>query len=762
MILFFLNSVYSQKVGVVLSGGGSRGLAHIGVLKALEENNIPIDYIAGTSIGAVIGGLYASGYSINEIEDLVMSKDFQNWADGVIDDQYNYYYKVKEPDASWTSIKFKYDSTLQISLPTNLIAPYMMDFQIMELFSGATTASNGNFDSLFVPFRCIASDIETNQAIIMKKGNVGDAIRASMTFPIVFKPIRINGRLLFDGGLYNNFPSNVMLEEFSPDIIIGCKVAGNYDPPADDDIKSHIMNMIVNKTNYSVICDNGILIQPIVVNAGLTDFSLGKSLIDSGYVAAMRKMDEISQSVFRRDNKEIREARRADFKLKQPPMIIERILINGIHQNQKIYVNRILRKSYFHYSNSNINPKRIRESIESIRDRYLMLAAEDKFQNMYPRLSYNSDAGNYDLSIDFKRDRKFIAEFGGNISSNPVNMGFAQIRYNILGSNSTDLLANIYFGKFYSSAKISGRMDFPYQFPFYLQGGYTLNHWDYFNSSSKFFEDKNPSYLIKNENFLEFNAGIPAGHSGKLEMGICAAYISDDYYQTNFFGRSDTADNTVFKFVSSHLQYERNNLNYKQYPNAGTFLSFTIKHIQGFENYKYGSTSVLRLPYVDYHNWFQAKFIYDKYFNFLKFWKPALFFETVVSSQDLFNNYTASLLAAPAFEPIPETKTLFLPNYRANIYGAAGIKNIFILYKKLDLRTELYLFQPYKAIINDNEKAKYDTQFKDRHLMASSALVFHSPIGPLSISANYLNNSGNNFSFLFNFGYIIFNKTPVN
>src|SRR5205085_6560295 len=110
LILFNFHFSYGQKVGLVLSGGGARGLAHIGVIKALEENHIPIDYIAGTSAGAIVGCMYAQGYSPAVMDSIVNTDDFLSWATGVLDENYSYYFRKKDDNASWMSIKFSLDS----------------------------------------------------------------------------------------------------------------------------------------------------------------------------------------------------------------------------------------------------------------------------------------------------------------------------------------------------------------------------------------------------------------------------------------------------------------------------------------------------------------------------------------------------------------------------------------------------------------------------------------------------------------------------
>jgi NTE family protein len=176
--------VLGQKVGVVLSGGGASGLAHIGVLKALEENAIPIDYITGTSIGALIGGMYAAGYSPAEIETILTSDYYRKLAEGEIEDKYIYFFRKPAPNASWFSFRFNSDSNfLQSSIPTSFINPSALDIEMMNLLGPASMQAGYNFDSLFVPFRCVASNIEDKSTIVFDNGNLNRTIRASMSYP---------------------------------------------------------------------------------------------------------------------------------------------------------------------------------------------------------------------------------------------------------------------------------------------------------------------------------------------------------------------------------------------------------------------------------------------------------------------------------------------------------------------------------------------------------------------------------------------------
>lgn len=751
--LFLHTNSFSQKVGLVLSGGGSNGLAHIGVIKALEENNIPIDYITGTSIGAFVGAMYASGYSPEQIEALVLTEEFKNGAYGKTDDKYTYYFKQNEQDGSWINVRFNPSKAIETSLPTNIISPISTNLKLLELLSGPAAAANYKFDSLFIPYRSVASDIESKALVIFREGDLAQAVRASITYPFFVKPIKVDGHLLFDGGLYNNFPSNIMYEEFLPDLIIGSNVSSNAEAPDEDNLISQIKCMLENRTNYFISCENSIMIEPETGKLEVFNFDNNQPIIDAGYKATILKMDEINSRVQNKISIETLNGRRRLFFKRQPELIFDEIKINGLNRAQSDYVKRVIQK------------RKASFNIERLRSSYFRLVLDDKFRSVYPRAKYNKETGRYDLILDVKTQKDFLIDFGGNFSSRPINQAFIGIKYNYLTRIGLSAYVNSYFGKLYGSSLASIKADFPYRIPFHIEGSFVLNRWDFYKSSSTFFEDVKPSYLVQNERFFEGHIGVPAFKKGRIHAGATYGFLRFDYYQTNTFFKADTADKTNFDMGSPYILYERSTLNRKQYANSGTYFLFKARYIEGNEFNVPGSTSKERHPFKQFHQWYQARMIYKTYFNFSGIYRPGLYFESVYSSQDFFNNYTSSILIAPSFEPIPESKTLFIENYRSHVYAAAGFKNVFLLPKNVDLRLEGYIFQPQNAITRtENQAAKNRPALQRRYFVATAAAVYQSPIGPVSVSLNYYNQrekKNEPFSFLFHFGYIIFNKRAL-
>ncbi|MFU8844496.1 MAG: patatin-like phospholipase family protein, partial [Bacteroidales bacterium] len=506
--LFTVQAATAQTVGLVLSGGGPRGVAHIGVLKALEENDIPIDYITGTSMGAIIGGLYAIGYSADEIYDFFASPKMGNWISGEIDQQFIYSFKQPFPNASWQLFKIAYDSVLRARLPTNIVSPYEMDFGFLEVFGKAGAAAGYDFDNLYIPFRCVASDIIESCSVILGDGHLEKAIRASMTFPFYFKPIKIDERILFDGGMYNNFPVDVMQDTFNPDIVIGSKAASNYTLYDSEDIISLMQSMLTANTSYDVDPDHGFLIEPELWSVGISDFSNTNRFIDSGYVATLRMIGEIKAMVRRIESKEEKDEKREAFRKKIPPIRVNDIIIKGVNDNQKAYVKKLIhsKKVLEKINEPGLSDD---EKLNLLKKSYYAILSEKHIEYINPGLQYDTLSKAYNFIFDLKKSNRIELELGGLISSKAINEIFFQVEYNRWGKNALNLMGNAYLGRFHNSGFIGARFDFPFLVPFSIEPSYTLNSWNFFKTNTYFFEDDKPGFLIQYDNFWSFDLSTP-------------------------------------------------------------------------------------------------------------------------------------------------------------------------------------------------------------------------------------------------------------
>ncbi len=275
------------RVGLVLSGGGAKGLAHIGVLKVLEEIGIPIDYITGTSMGSIVGGLYAIGYRTEDLEHII---DGINWDEVLLDVISRDNISIEEKDDEILYALSLPINRGKIGLPTGLIAGQKISLILSEL--ALSVHHIEDFNQLPIPFRCIATDIERGEVVVLKSGYLPDAIRASMSIPSVFNPIILDGQMLVDGGLLRNFPVSDVID-MGADIVIGIDVGAPLYHKKDLKSLVQIMNQsialagIQNMQKERALCD--VLIEPDVDKYNLMSFNKADSLIARGEQAA-RKM----------------------------------------------------------------------------------------------------------------------------------------------------------------------------------------------------------------------------------------------------------------------------------------------------------------------------------------------------------------------------------------------------------------------------------------------------------------------------------------
>lgn len=730
-----------------MSGGGSSGLAHIGVLRALEENGIPIDYVAGTSMGALVAAMYAVGMTPDEMDRLARSKPFYEMAKGIINEDYTYYFKKNDPDPSWVNLRFEIDSGLKTSLPVNIVSPYAMDIGLIGFMSQAIAAAGYDFDSLYVPFRCVAADVVAKQAVVFRDGDMCQAVRASFTYPLYMKPIEINGRLLFDGGIFNNFPSDVMEADFSPDIIIGSVVASYLTPPKADDINSQLKSLIMSRTDYDDVGDCGIVIRPRIPDVPVMDFTRNAPILDGGYQTALEMMSEIESITDRRVSRTQRDSTRKAFLGRRPELTFDNIIVNGLKPEQADYVRRSFRK------------KDDLITFDRAKREYFKLAADDMIKSIYPRALFNRETGHFDLYLDVRPDNDIVAQFGGNISSRSINQAYIGLGYRFFRQFSLGIYANTHIGKFYTSGQVRGRIDFPWIIPFYVEVAGTINQWNYFDSFTTFFEVNKPSYLVMNDRSTEISLGLPITSKIKAVPAVGFTNISNSYYHVTDATESDRTDEHTMNVATFRLLIERNTMNRRLYPTEGREVMFQARYTTGREVNQPGSTSLTTDVFERNRGWFSLRARYDHYFFAESKLRLGVYGEAAWSSQNFFSNYQTTLLMATAFEPTPESKTLFLDQYRSNRFGAIGLKGIWLVWKNLDLRLETYAYTAWeKYRRNEDQTAGYYPVRIDPQLMATAAIVYHTPLGPVSLSGNYYQKQEQPWSVLFHIGYILFNR----
>ncbi|NEN22451.1 patatin-like phospholipase family protein [Cryomorpha ignava] len=745
-------TVHAQKIGLVLSGGGAAGLAHIGVLKALEENDIPIDYISGTSMGALIGGLYASGYTVEEITEIVKSENFSLAISGELSNKDVYYFTQDILDASIIRLKISPKRLIRNSIPTNLITPDLMEYMFLNLFEQPAAKAQYDFDSLMIPFRCVASDITQKQEVVFDEGSLALALRASTTYPFYYKPVIIDSTLLFDGGLYNNFPADVMYDAFLPDVIIGSNVASQIEPPDEDDLLSLVRNMITSPRDFTLKCEEGIVIEP-KSDIGVFDFSDIEAEIQNGYNATIDSIAKIKIMTHNaRRTAQDRNIMRSRFRSDFPDQNISDIKISGdLNANQEEYIKSTLGK----------NEKDNVYTFQDFKPQYLRLAQDSKIKYLQPIATYDSTKDAYSIDLKVRREKDLTLYFGGNFSSRPINIGYVGLKYNLFGRTSATLMANSYFGKFYGSILLRANVDFGGKTRMSISPLFVANRWDYFKSFATFFELSKPSYIIKNETYGGFIYTASWGNNTVILGDVKYGETDDRYYQSDNFTVLDTADLTEFRMGTIAAGIDRNTLNRKQYPSKGSRIELLVRGVFGNETTTFGTTGNDADDFKESHAWVETSFNYQNYFSNLGPVSFGFDLEALYSNKPFYENYYASIISAPAYQPIPESKTIFINEFRTTEYASFGLISVFSIRKNIDFRMEGYVFQPFRSIVADaNNEAIYTDPFENRYFIGSSTLVYHSPLGPVSLNLNYYDNREEGpWSFFFNFGFTIFNKS---
>jgi NTE family protein len=298
LLLFLVVSIQAQqepiRVGLILSGGGAKGFAHIGVLKALEETGVSVDYIGGTSMGSIVGALYASGYTAAEIEQIALDLDFQNYLEEEIARPNKPFY-LKEAEDKYT-VKLKVRDN-KIVLPSG----WTNGLHVMNKLSKYTqhVSAINDFSQLPIPFLCIATDLESGKQVILKKGDLAQSVRASAAFPTVLKPIEIDGKLLVDGGLVNNFPVEEV-KKMGADFLIGVEVS-SHELYKKEELES-IVKIMEQMVSYQMVTDADttkykdvdLYIKPVDEAYSTFSFDKAREIIDFGYQKTIEQIESLN------------------------------------------------------------------------------------------------------------------------------------------------------------------------------------------------------------------------------------------------------------------------------------------------------------------------------------------------------------------------------------------------------------------------------------------------------------------------------------
>lgn len=749
VLMFMSQIVVGQKVALVLSGGGAKGLAHVGVIRALEENNIPIDYIVGTSMGGVIGGFYAAGYSADEIEQIATSEDLQKWIRGEPDEEYKIHYNIDMSDPSWVSLKLTLDSGFSASFNASIADDHVLNMVLAEKMARATSIAQEDFDQLFVPFRTTGSEIFTQQEKILKSGDLYQSVRASMAVPFFYRPIKINNQYLFDGGLYNNFPAELAQNEFNPDIIIGVNVASKqlleYPYENDSDIiNESILFAILDKTNPTEIDSTDVFIDVQLDGYSAGDFKYAREIVKSGYVSTNNKMTEILEKIERRIPASALKKRRDEFAARESEIVFDSLFIDGFGQKQLNYL-----YSQFDLSDS--------MTFDDIKSGYYKVISDDYFASIIPGYRVKGDQNVFSLTGN--PNPKLRGKIGGSLTTRSISQLYLGFDYKSLKRRLSHYSLRLFTGRFYQSALLNVNIRFPGKSGISLIPQIVYNQWDFINTSDFLIRDANPTILNQQDYKSGLRLEFPMTKKNKLFLEGSYLNYSGEYSNNSTFVSSDVLDAIDLSGGTFKIGFYGNSLNHKQYAYRGSMVAADFQYFTLQEDYTPGSTSVLDAFQNKSHQWFNAKLRGENYHYISDKYSLGYSYDFNYSSLPALGTERASEILLPAFYPLQDSKTLLLENFRGRKYVGLGVKNVLHIANSLQFRIEGYAFNSFEKLVAQSDQT---TQFEpvtfNLKLAGSAAIVFQSLIGPISLSGNYYDDSENRWGVLLHFGYLLFNK----
>ena len=747
------------KVGLVLAGGGAKGFYHIGVIKALEENNIPIDYVAGTSMGAIVGALYASGYTPQQMEQLILSGKVEKWAMGEMDNRYRYYFLDQQTPSSRLSLYLNVErdsitnkSELNLAMPTSFINTSQIDMALVELFSPANVACGGDFLRLMVPFMCMATDMNAHKPVRMLEGDLSFAVRASMAYPMAYRPVTDKqGRVLVDGGCYDNFPWRAMKEELQPDFIIGsiCLDSRQVAQP-DSSIETQIMALVTSPTDYDLPPEEGITIFRDV-DFSVFDFKAGAEIIEQGYVDAIAMMPQLlSRIVSRQSAEQIAQIREA-FRERCPEMRIGELRADKLSAHQMKYVRTLTGMD---------RPRKTSQrddlTMQEAKDNFFTIMSTNRFTvSGFPEVKYDSLHHDFSLGLDLasKPNMRFL--LGGNISSTAFNQVFLGVEYTRLSRVSQRFYGDLFLGPVSSVAMVGGRSVFLRRNPMYLD--YSVEA-SWLSTLRGTFGKLTPSSSAVEartiESFAHVGWGISTSRRSLFELSTNAGYNFYSY-EAPYDLPDDPHTHDRFRFVASQLKFERNTLDQATFAVRGLKLHLSTIAVHGRDRYENEELNALGQYATARRTWYGAKFQWEHHPSE---WKRTWFsvgynLEAVYTNHPNFANGYASLLSTPRYTPTPHSKMIFMPEFFASHYAAMGIMPTFKLMDNFFLRGGVYamLREPINAHIAD-------LRVRDHmHYISDFAFIYHTRLGPLSLALTKYNfTNRDNFYLTFNFGHPIF------
>ena len=381
----------SPKVGLVLSGGGAKGLAHIGALKVIEEAGVSIDYIGGTSMGAIIGALYASGYSANQLDSLFRSTNLTNLIQDNLPRSAKTFYEKEDSERYALTLPF---NDFKLSFPQGLSSGQNIYNTLVRMLYHVKDIRD--FNDLEIPFFCIATNVETGKQVMLNKGFLPEAILASGTFPSLFQPAIVDGQVLIDGGVLNNYPVEEV-RAMGADIVIGVDVQHGL---RDRSSLMSATEILLQINNFRTIKDmrqksglTDIYIKPDMDNFSVIDFERKDTIINTGEQVALQHLPALKELSAKQN---IPFVERPEIPL-QDSLMVNRLVLKGNSNFSRGYIKGKLRINL----NENVSFTKLQQGINN-------LVATGNFRTIRYELTSNGLGQDLIMTLSESTDKTYL------------------------------------------------------------------------------------------------------------------------------------------------------------------------------------------------------------------------------------------------------------------------------------------------------------------------------------------------------------------
>lgn len=744
------------KVGLVLSGGGAKGIAHIGVIKALEENDIPVDCVAGTSMGAVVGSLYVCGYSPQKMMELIKSPIFLNCSTGTIDPSLTYYFSRPTPTPAWGSVNISLKDSANNNIagqiiPSSLINPIPMNMEFLRLFTCYSSQCGEDFNQLMVPFRCVTSDVYHKHKIVLRDGSLGRAVRASMSFPLVFRPIEIDGVLVYDGGIYDNFPIDVMQEDFNPDFIIGVSVSGPDGKPERGNIISQLEDMIIQNNDYSVPSGNGIKIQCPVLNFGVLDFEQADEIFEIGYKTGLAMVDSIKQRISARRSFEDLTRRRAEFAALTPVIEFDSIAVDGGTPGQRGFLRFLFDRGF----------PEVPIGMDQTQDSYYRAISGGKLSNLMleaklgtPSKDSSHIRKNNTLILQPEIKSPWNIGVGGWLTTGNQSMLYLDFGYHTLSYNSLDVDLSGWIGQSYYAGMLSGKFTVHSRLPAYIKLEGVMSRQKFYNSQLMFYQTNSPTFITEDQRLLRLHYCLATGRKSIATASLAYGSKIDKFYpDADVDYSADQRDKSASRIAALSLGWEYNTLNNLLYPSSGCQFKAQLRGDWQLTEFTPG---ISHNEIIKYHRHYKVRLegLWRQYWNLHKHFMLGGYAKALVTAGTLYQDYYAAMVDAPAFEPTPSTANYFNVSFRSDNFIAAGLSPVWNPFEKLQIRGDFYGFLPIRKINSGaGGKAIHKGWFNNPEFIGELAVVYNFPFASLSLYGNYLSSPAHNWNFGLSIGF---------